>query len=356
MSWTTVCDLRMTRYEADRVVDATDHRNDAVIRGGVERGEGYVHFRADDAGLEIPVRDDSLRRFAGLRIQALIRPDAVVRRRNIVEGWMSFAFFVESDGRLTATVFDGRDWTGPDSGAVTVPTGRWSRVAFQHDGVSEGILVLDGRVVGRNHDMPPVMHQPQQVIGVGRWPRGDDRYTFRGRLGQVCIERRDYEDFWRDAMATAFCQRRLSPRQADALREIFHHVERLDPAEKARLRACAAAQSERLRRLLHELRGRGRRDTARLRRLGDRLRTAWCCVADAPAIREALREYFESVSGPPGSSEARFFREALEEFLDIARMCAWRGHPYDRIRELAPILFPELRTAEEDLREIADSV
>ncbi len=356
MSWTTVCDLPMTRYDGDRVTDASRCGNDAIIRGSVERGPGYLRFRSDDDALEVPVRDDSLQRFAALRIQALVRPETITRRYNIVEGWMSFAFLIESDGRLVATVYDGQRWVGPDSGTTTVPANRWSRVAFQHDGVSHAFLTLDGNVVGRSHDMPPVMHQPRQVIAVGHWPRGDGRYTFRGRLGHVRIERRDYEDFWRDAMATAFCQRRLTPRQADAIREIFHLFDGLDTAEKERLRACAAAQSERLRRLLHRLRGRGRRETVRLRQLGDRLREAWCCIADEAAIREALREYFQSISGPPGSEEARFFREVLEEFVDISRMCARQGQPYDRMGELASILLPELRTAEADLRDIAASL
>ncbi len=356
MSWTTVCDLPMTRYDANRVTDETNFQNHAVIRGSVAQRPGYVSFQGDDAQLEIPVRDDSLQRFAALRVQALVRPEAITRRYNIVEGWMSFAFFIESDGRLVAGVYDGQRWVGPESGTTTVPANRWSRVAFQHDGVSHGFLTLDGNVVGRSNDMPPVVHQPQQVIALGHWPRGDGRYTFRGRLGHVRIERRDYEDFWRDAMATAFCERRLSPRQADAVREIFHIFDSLDSKEKERLRVCAAAQSERLRKLLHDLRGRGRRDRVRLRQLGDRLRSAWCCIADEAAIRDGLREYFESVSGPPGSDDARFFREAFEEFVDISRMCAWQGQPYDRIRELASILLPELRTAEADLRDIAASI
>ncbi len=356
MSWTTVCDLRMDSYQANQVLDATDFHNNAYLLGSVVPHPEYVTYQGPDAQLEVPVQDDSLARFAGLRVQALIRPEPIVHRYNIAEGWMSFAFFIESDGRLVGTIYDGQQWIGPDSGANTVPPQAWSRVSFEYDGVSLAKLTLNGAVVGGRFDMPPAIRQPQQVITLGHWPRGDGRYTLRGDLGHVRIERRDYEDFWRDAMHIAFCRRRLTPVQADAKREIEYLLSTLDPLERERLRECAVRQSERMRAFLHQLRTVDPRGAVRLRQLGERLRAAWCCSFNAPAARQALLEYIMSIAGEPGS-EARARYEALaEEFLTISTMCAWTGAPYERIRELSLILFPELQSFELDFRQLVEAL
>jgi hypothetical protein len=356
MSWTTVCDLPMDSYQANQILDTTDFHNDANILGNIATHSEYVTFQGADAQLEVPVLNDSLTRFAGLRVQALIRPEMVTRRYNIVEGWMSFAFFIESDGRLIGTIYDGHNWIGPDSGSTTVAPNAWSRVSFEYDGVSIAKLKLNGSVVGSRFDMPYMMRQPQQVITLGHWPRSDGRYTLQGDLGHVRIERRDYEDFWRDAMHIGFCRRHLTPVQADAKREIEYLISILEPSERKRLRECAIKQSESMRAFLNVLRTISPRETVRLRQLGERLRAAWCCSFNAPAVRQALLEYFRSVAGEPGSEERKRFYAVVEEFFRISTMCAWEGYPYDRIQELCLIVFPELQSFEMDLREIVEAV
>ena len=172
MSWTTVCDLRMEQYAGGRALDLSDFSNHADMLGGIAGHAGHVHFQGGDDQLEVPVRDDSLARFAGLRVQALVRPEAIVRRYNIAEGWMSFAFFIEQDGRLAGGIYDGQQWVGLDSGATRVADGAWARVSFEYDGVSIAVIKLDGAVVGHRLDMPHQVRQPQQVItlGIGHAP------------------------------------------------------------------------------------------------------------------------------------------------------------------------------------------
>ncbi len=356
MSWTTVCDIRMTSYQGNTAIDSSDFDNDASALGGASLNSGYVGFSGGDDQLEVPVRDDSLGRFAGLRVQALVRPDAIAHRYNIAEGWMSFALFIEADGRLMGTVNDGARWVGVGSGANRVSPGVWSRVSFEYDGVSIAKLTIDGATVGSRFDLSATLHQPQQVIALGHWPRGDDRYTLRGALGHVRIERRDFEDVWRDAMAVAFCRRRLTPAQADARRELEYLFTTLAPGERERLRNCAIEQSARMRALFNELRGESTRDVARQRALGDALRGSWCCAFNPVAAREALLDWFRAVGGEHGSPAHEQLMARIEEFLDIGSMCAWEGQPYDRMRELGQILFPELRTFEMDLREVAGTI
>ncbi len=364
MSWTIVCDLRMNEYHANQVIDASDHHNHANILGNVQKHKDYISFESLDAQIEVPVRDESLGRFEALRIQALFRLGGqswsfppMERRFNLVEGWMSFALVIRVDGRLSGSIYDGHNWIEVDSGGTVVNPHEWCRVLFEYDGISVASLQLNGATVGSRLDMPLGMRQPQQVIAIGHWPRGDDRYTFAGDLGHVRIEKRDYEDYARDALGTAFCHRRLSPEQANALKEIRFLFQTLAPRERDRLLACAKARSERTREFLHKLRSWDDRGVARLRMLGNRLRTAWCCAFNLPEAVAALREYFHAIGGAPGSRERARFQDALQEFFDIASMCSWPGQPYQRIRELSAILFPELISFfETDLRVIADSI
>ncbi len=140
------------------------------------------------------------------------------------------------------------------------------------------------------------------------------------------------------------------------MREIEFLTRSMDPQQREQLRRCAEAQSERMRAFVRKLRGLHPREAVRLRLLAERLRAAWCCSFDAPAARAALLEYFRSIAGQPGSADDQRFHDLVDEFIDISKMCAPIGQPYDRIRQLSAVLFPELRSFETDLRDIAEAV
>lgn len=356
VSWTAVSDLRMTAYQGGRVIDATSFANHGDLLGKISPQQGYLGFQGDDAQVELVARDESLARFAALRVQALVRPQPITRRFNIAEGWMSFALVIESDGRLHGTVFDGHKWVGPDSGAARVPPNQWSRVTFEFDGVSIATLTLDGATVGTRLDMPVGMHQPRQVITIGHWPRGDHRYTFKGEIGHVRIERRDHQDVFMDAVETAFCKRRLSSAQVDARREMAYLFGTLSALERQALRDCAKAQYEEMARFIHELRGLGGRETVRLRQLGNALRAAWCCSLDIGAARDALTAYLRSVAGQPDTPERERFLDFVHRFIAISHRCERHGSPYDRMNALNAALFPELADFEMALIQLVEDL
>jgi hypothetical protein len=352
MSWTIVCDLPMNLYHGNQILDTTDFQNNADILGSIVTHKGYVTFKGGDAQLEVPVHNDSLSKFSAIRVQALIRPSKIMNRYNIVEGWMSFAFIIGSNGRLAGTIYDGQDWIGPDSGTSDIRPNVWSRVSFEYDGISIAKLSINGSRVGIKQDMPSGMRQPQQVITLGHWPRGDGRYTLQGDLGHVRIERRSPEDYWRDAIHIALCQRSLSPLQADAMREIHYLAGTIDPAEREQLIACAKEQSDQLNKFIHQLREWSRGAPSRLHKLARTLRKSWCCFYNAPAIHEVLVEYFKELNSQNNSR----LSSALADFYKISSMCVRKGYPYDRIRELCLVVWPELRTFEMDLNDIAQQV
>lgn len=354
MSWTTICDLQMKEFSGNQALDMSDFSNHAYFFGGISLNTGFVKFLDSQARLEIPVRDDSLSRFAALRVQARVRPGPITRRFNIVEGWMSFALMILPDGRLMATVYDGENWVGLESGSHTVTPNQWSSIMFEYDGISIASLWLDGVTVQSKFDMPVAIKPPRELIALGYWPRGDGRYTLLGDLGHVRIERRDVEDYWRDAWTVAMCDRKLSSEQANALKELHVLIDKMDPALKKQYHDCAVAQAEHLRNFLHKLRASNPRYIVHLRILGERLRNAWCGTFDAVEARDALLEYFRIFSG--GDPANLRFRTALEESLEIRRMCGPTDRTSQRIFELGKIIFPEMSNFETDLLKIADSV
>jgi len=353
MTWTVVCNLPMKTYQNNQVLDTTSFQNHANLIGGVSQNHEYVNFHADNGQVEIPITNDSLNKFTALRIQALIKPQAITRRFNIVEGWMSFAFVIEADGRLHGTIYDGQTWDGPDSGSTKVPANQWSRVSFEYDGVSYAKVTLNGGIVGTRMDLPSGMVQPQQVITIGHWPRGDNRYTFKGQIGHVRIEKRDFEDFWRDAMVTAFCRKPLSTEQMAALTELEYIITHLDEKDALVLKRCAAKQSKLMVEWLRKMRLLLPRGYYALRRLGMNLRDAWCCIPNIGKIKAELMKFFRSVDFEEGSTELTQFISLLEDFFKIAHLCERKGQPFERITELNKVLFPELDNWESAIREIA---
>ena len=354
MSWTTVVDLFMDEYLANSVVDKSDFGNHANLIGSATSQSGYVNFTDVDAQIEIPVQNESLTKFEGFRIQALVKPNPLIRRYNIAEGWMSFALVINPNGQLVGTVYDGQQWIGPDSGNTLIQPNVWSRVSFEYDGISLGKLTIDETVVGQREDMPLGMNQPQQVITLGHWPRGDHRYTLSGALGHVRIERRNYEDYWRDAMGIAFCKRKLSNAQLDAQREINYLLSTFSEKEVIELRNCAQSQSLRMRALLKEMRSWGGRERVRLNQLADLLLNAWCCVFDGNRLKFELERYFQEVGVNVSKEQKEKFLGAISEFFELSKMCYKRGYPYDRIRELFLVIFPELSNYQSDIQELID--
>ncbi len=350
MSWTIVCDLTMDRFSGNRVLDNSPFHNHGTMIGAISSHDGYVSLNGPDAQIEIPVINDSLQGFAALKVQAFIRPRQITHRYNIVEGWMSFAFFIESDGCLSGTVFDGANWKGPHSRSAQVPMNEWSRVCFEYDGVSLAKLVLNNRVVGSSFEMSYKVAQPRQVITIGHWPRGDHRYTFQGDIGHIRIERRNQEDIWRDALEILYCRRKLTPLQLSARRELEFLLRKLPAKEQQEITKCMLQQLALLRKMLNRIRGDSPKEVAILRRFGDELRQAWCCSLDVGKAVEILKRLFRHLKKVYGG--ARSAEEMFEELVELSRMCAREGPHYKRMQELMLIIFPELRSSQEALKQL----
>lgn len=356
MLWTAVCDLPFREYLPQIALDATDFNNDAKILGNIVTHAKYVTFQHPEDQLVIPVKDESLQRFIGLKVEAIIYPTESKRRLNIIEGWMSFAFFIESDQRLVAGIYDGQKWEPVTSGNSLVPLNKWSRVSFEYDGVCIGRLTLNGERVGVNINMPMGIHQPYQNITIGHWPSGDGRYTFMGEMGHVRISRRDYEDFWQGTVQNLFCQRKFNPRQADAMKELLVMIDSLDPRTKEQIQKCAKARSEKLLKLFRTLRAGNKDNIVIQQQLGNDLLKAWCCKHDVWKVKQILLEFFQGQAGPSGSEQRSKFLKILDEYFEIGIMCEKKGPPFDRMRELLLIVVPELSYLQVEIKQLIEMI
>ncbi len=356
MSWTTVCNLPFTDYKAGNALDTTQFHNDTVIADSVATHDGYVTFQNPNDHLFIPIRDNSLQRFTGLRINARINPRPVSRRLNIVEGWMSFAFLIETGQRLVGSIYDGQNWIVVTSNPGVVPFNEWSQVSFEYDGICVGILTLNGKKVGENLQMPVGMRQPQQKITIGQWPDRVGQYTFAGHIGRIMIDKRDYEDIWREAVGAMLCDRRLSPKQASAARELIERVNSLDTKTLQKVRQYAQAQWQILRKFLHNFRAGNKRNIVAHQKFGDELLAAWCCTADITLVKQVTLKYLEDLAGDGKSPE----REQLEEFKsaisDLEREFDLSGEPFDKLRELLLIVAPELAFLENEIKQVMQMI
>ena len=346
MHWTTVCDFPFADGQVGRATDVSDWHNDAQIVGDIATHVGHVSFQGLDAQLVIPVRDSSLQRFDGLMIEVRIQPTVADRRQNIVEGWMSFALYVEADGQLRATIYDDRTWVATDSQPGAIPFDQWSDVSFEYDGICAGVLRRDGTIIGSNFSMPLGMHQPRENITIGHWPSGDDRYTFSGDIGRVTIRKRDYEDVWQDAVDSMWCNRNLSPRQVIAVKELNQLLSSLDRETVVRLRECAAAQVQAVYPLLRKMRLGNPEVLSAQHKLGDAMLAAWCCGADLAEVKGKMLTLLEGQAGEPGTPQRSDFRDMLAELSRIAEICDWSEPPFDTIRRLFLVTVPELEFAQ----------
>ncbi|MEM6523426.1 MAG: hypothetical protein AAF693_06535 [Bacteroidota bacterium] len=125
------------------IVAYTFENHSALDESG-NNNHGYVELPAANRWIDAPVPElataikfdapearitvepnETLSGWEGFRVRAVFKPDAFDRRINLVEGDRSFAFFVEPDGRLKGTIYDGSRWYGVESNPGTILTGKW---------------------------------------------------------------------------------------------------------------------------------------------------------------------------------------------------------------------------------------
>lgn len=168
-----------------------NHGTPVDVLPGTGTAEGSYEFSAPTSGITV-APSPSLENLGALRVRMKMRTEPWDgERRNLVEGFVSFAFAFGGDGRLAGTIVDANGaWSGvADSGSVT--PGQWHELELVHDGVGTVALKVDGTQVAARTDVPgPVRSVGPLGVAIGRWP-DDNRYVFKGNIGELQLWRFD---------------------------------------------------------------------------------------------------------------------------------------------------------------------
>ena len=209
----------------------------SYMPNGIAPGTGALYF--DGVNDKVVVRyNPSLANLRAIKIESLIYLEELVKRRNIIEGHLSFAFFIHPDGVLWGTFYDpkhltppipGSDpsWPGVNSSAAfapdgvdhTIPLNQWVKVRFIHDGIATARLYVDDVLVGANYNLRSSVGSVGSLgLTIGQWPDAA-QYTFKGRMDEVKLWRYDP-----DAAAKAFFCRPMKPEQFACWKDYFDRI------------------------------------------------------------------------------------------------------------------------------------
>jgi hypothetical protein len=180
-------------YAQGVAFDLSNSRNHGTpIKVTPGTGSFSPSFEFDDPGSRIdvapsPTLTDPRQIRAVVRFRMGFGPGQQ-RRLNLMEGYLSFALYVEADRALTGTIVDAAgQWRGASSRAGLLKTpGRWHVAELIHDGISRLTLVLDGAQVAQADGVRgPVRSVGNLGIAIGHWPDPPGTYTFHGHIGET---------------------------------------------------------------------------------------------------------------------------------------------------------------------------
>jgi hypothetical protein len=167
-----------------------NHGQPQLVTAGTGGFSSSLHFQAADSRVTVAPSKSLSNPFA---IAAMVRfyvEGVPASRMNLMEGFASFALFIEPSGALTGTIVDANGaWSGASSPANLVTPGTWHEAWLSHDAISQLELKLDDVVVARVHDIyGPVRSVGELGIAIGNWPDAG-AYPFAGYIDEVKLYR-----------------------------------------------------------------------------------------------------------------------------------------------------------------------
>jgi len=237
-------------------------------------------------------------KIAALKIETWVNLTALGQRRNLVEGDMSFAFFIESDGTLMGTYHGlagsatAPAWVGarsnaaqsPDGVTRTVPLNQWVKLTYLHDGIATIRLYMNDQLVAINTTLRSGI-KPVGSLGVfiGHWT-GDGRYTFSGLIDDVKIWKWDP-----DVPQREFYCRPMEAEQIDCWGRLFDKMVALmdDPEQRERFRGYILCLTRAQNNFIRAIRSKGEEVIKQLDERSAEYVKLWCeGNIDSPAMRD----------------------------------------------------------------------
>ncbi len=325
-------------------------------------GSGAMVFDGETSRVRVPF-GKVWQQIGAIRVQALVQIDRLGVRHNLVEGFLSFALFVRSDGIVTGSYlapekpgaspfaasnslaatmlggggspdpFDtvsatppdpdapGTDfvWLGVNTEATFAPDGTtrmlqpgvWTNVTFVHNGFSLQ-LWLDDHLAGYRDDITAsVLGVQPGGVHIGAWPSAD-KFVLDGALDHVRIWKLD--PFYRHKRF--FC--RPMPAADEACwRVLLDRIIRQwrDPEAGPKLEAVLDCIADAERDLMRAIHSQGTAAIAQSSAFGRRYHQLWCeGRIDGPEMAELVADFGAWLRDTIGS--------ALDDY--IARLIACR--------------------------------
>jgi hypothetical protein len=132
--------------------------------------------------------------FGAVRITSWVRVEKLGSRQNIVEGFLSFALFIEGNGSLRASLYRDSKWHSLSSDPGLVPTREWVRTEYIYNGSDLSALYIGERLVASRYGYLGKVRSVRWPFGlhIGAWPDAD-KYALKGRIENMklwCADRR----------------------------------------------------------------------------------------------------------------------------------------------------------------------
>jgi hypothetical protein len=271
-------------------IDVSGAQNDGLVTAagyldhGVGPGSGALLFKSPYARVRVPPGPLWRDPFA-LKIEVVVRVDALGSRRNLVEGADSFAFFLDEKGRVWGSVngsqYPGgpRTWqsansalNGPAGVVKVVPIRKWVRLRLEHDGYASLRVYLDDKLIAANYGlMSGVPSVGAAGVNIGNWTIAD-QYQLDGAIDEVKIWRFDPEDGLGHFLGRKFdehnapCWGKYFDRLAVAMR---------DPQTRPRILALMSCIAGAQREILRQIRAAGEGAIEQNSRLAEEYRKIW---------------------------------------------------------------------------------
>jgi hypothetical protein len=174
--------------------DRSGHDNHGHVAGSPPVGQALtdelgLHFNGRDTRVTV-LPGPTLEDLRAMRVTTTLWVEEVGQRQNIIEGYLSFALFIEADASLHAIVYDGTWWRGITSRPGVVPPREWVTVTFTYDRQDTSVLYLNNVLVASYVGYLGDVASIQWPFGlqIGAWPDGDS-YMLKGKIREVTVWR-----------------------------------------------------------------------------------------------------------------------------------------------------------------------
>jgi hypothetical protein len=158
----------------------------SLVEGRNLEKKAFYFNGIDDRIVVFP--SETLTNLRAIRITAWIWIEELGQRRNIVEGYLSFALSIEDTEKLRCGIYDGAKWNTISTHPNAIPIQEWVLLKFIYDGINTAALYVNGNLVAsenRHLGQVRTIQWPFE-LNIGAWPDAN-KFVFKGKISEIKI-------------------------------------------------------------------------------------------------------------------------------------------------------------------------